>query len=320
VSIRVLREITVPYAIDYAKRFGFDDQYMPPDLSLSLGSASVTPIELASAFGVFANGGFKIQPHFIERIEDPRGNVIYEAPEVVMCDDCDPLELSPLLNEMQAETTGETNEPVVLAGIDPETGEISSDFDPRDAITQLDVVNAPLVIEPRNAFIMNSMMRDVVRRGTARRAGEAIGRSDLGGKTGTTNNQLDAWFAGFSSDRVAAAWIGSDGLDPLGRGEAGGVAALPMWTEYMQTMLANTEERTLPEPEGLEQVRIDWKSGEPTAGGSGETLLEYFYSENRPRAQRAVAAPRSSSGNGSTSSVAVPVTRQQQKEAVEELF
>jgi len=321
VSIRVLREITVPYAIDYAKRFGFDEQYMPPDLSLSLGSASVTPMELASAFGVFANGGYKVQPHFIERIEDPRGNVIYTAPKVVMCDDCDPNEVSPLINEMQAETTGETNEPVVLAGIDPETGEISADFDPKEAVTQLDVVNAPLVIEPRNAFIMNSMMRDVVRRGTARRAGEALGRADLGGKTGTTNNQLDAWFSGFSSDMVAAAWIGSDGLDPLGRGEAGGVAALPMWTEYMQAMLADSEEKTLDEPQGLERIRIDWKSGEPTAGDSGESLLEYFYAENRPQSRQTAAAPRASNGNSAgTSAVAAPATRQQQKEAVEELF
>lgn len=324
VSIRVLREITVPYAIDYAKRFGFEEKYMPPDLSLSLGSASVTPMELAAAFGVFANGGYKVQPHFIERIEDPRGNVIYTAPKVVMCDDCDPLDVSPLLSEMQIETTGKAagdeDESAVLAGIDPETGEINPDFDPRDAVTQLDVVNAPLIIEPRNAFIMNSMMRDVVRRGTARRAGEALGRSDLGGKTGTTNNQLDAWFSGFSSDMVAAAWIGSDGLDPLGRGEAGGVAALPMWTEYMQTMLADSEEKTLDEPQGLEQIRIDWKSGEPTAGGSGESLLEYFYAENRPEAVRTVAAPRAPSTNNSSGSVAAPVTRQSQKEAVEELF
>lgn len=326
VSIRVLREITVPFAIDFAKRFGFDEKYMPPDLSLSLGSASITPMELASGFGVFANGGYKIQPHFIERIEDPRGNVIYTAPKVVLCDDCDPLEESPLINEMRAETLGDA-EPKVLAGVDPETGELSSDFDPREAVTQLDVVNAPLVIEPRNAFIMNSMMRDVVRRGTARRAGEALGRSDLGGKTGTTNNQLDAWFSGFSDSMVAAAWIGSDGLDPLGRGEAGGVAALPMWTEYMQTMLEGVEEVTLEEPSGLEQIRIDWASGQPSTG-SGESLMEYFFNDNRPRSNSAAASPRAPSNGASSSSrlgggnsvSAVPATRQDQKEAVEELF
>lgn len=322
VSIRVLREITVPYAIDYAKRFGFQEKYMPPDLSLSLGSASVTPMELASAFGVFANGGYKTQPHFIERIEDPRGNVIYTAPKVVLCDDCDPLSESPLLDEMRAETQDDDSTPVVVAGVDPDTGEINSDFNPREAITQLDVVNAPLIIEPRNAFIMNSMMRDVVRRGTARRAGEALGRADLGGKTGTTNNQLDAWFSGFSSDMVVAAWIGSDGLDPLGRGEAGGVAALPMWTEYMQTMLEGTEEKTLPEPSGLERIRIDWKSGAPTSG-SGESLLEYFFVENRPKSNNVAAVPRvstSSGSGGSGGAVAAPVTRQDQKEAVEDLF
>ncbi len=318
VSIRVLREITVPFAIDHAKRFGFEEQNMPPDLSLSLGSASVTPMELASAFGVFANGGYKIQPHFIDRIEDPRGNVIYTAPKVVLCDDCDPFEQNPLLSEMRAETLGDDVEPEVLAGVDPDTGEISSDFDPRDAVTQLDVVNAPRVIEPRNAFIMNSMMRDVVRRGTARKAGEKLGRADLGGKTGTTNNQLDAWFSGFSSEMVAAAWIGSDGLEPLGRGEAGGVAALPMWTEYMQSMLNGVEEEILEEPNGLERIRIDWKSGKP-ASGSGESLLEYFYAENRPKAQAVADAPRST-GGGSNNTAALPTSQRDQKEAVEELF
>ena len=323
VSIRVLREITVPYAIDYAKRFGFEEKHMPPDLSLSLGSASVTPMELASAFGVFANGGYKIQPHFIERIEDPQGNVIYTAPKVVLCDDCDPFNESPLLNEMRAETGEESSEPKILAGVDPDTGEISTDFNPREAVTQLDVVNAPLVIEPRNAFIMNSMMRDVVRRGTARRAGEALGRNDLGGKTGTTNNQLDAWFSGFSSDMVAAAWIGSDGLDPLGRGEAGGIAALPMWTEYMQTMLEGKAEESLAEPTGLERIRIDWNTGDPSSG-TDESLLEYFFVENQPTSLNAAVSQQQSSGSASggraSGAVVVPNNRQDQKEAVEELF
>lgn len=320
VSIRVLREITVPFAIDYATRFGFEEQHMPPDLSLSLGSASVTPMELTAAFGVFANGGYKIEPHFIERIEDPRGNVIYTAPKVVLCDDCDPAVKSTMIEEMRAETLGLSTRPALVAEVDPDTGEISSDYDPRKAVIQLDIVNAPLVVEPRNAYILNSMMRDVVSRGTARRAGEALGRSDLGGKTGTTNNQLDAWFSGFSKDHVASAWVGSDGLDPLGRGEAGGVAALPIWTEYMQTMLQGLEGEPLPEPEGLERVRIDWKSGQPSAGDSGgETLLEYFFAENQPEQTRAQAAPRAATASNNGAAV-VPASRQDQKEAVEELF
>jgi len=307
VSIRVLREITVPYAIDYAERFGFEEKYMPPDLSLSLGSASVTPMELASAFGVFANGGYRIQPHFIDRIEDPRGNIIYTAPKVVLCDDCDSLFESPLPNEIAAETEEASSEPAVIAGVDPDTGEINSDFNPREAVTQLDVVNAPRVIEPRNAFIMNSMMRDVVRRGTGRRAGEALGRTDLGGKTGTTNNQLDAWFSGFSSEMVATAWIGSDGLDPLGRGEAGGIAALPMWTEYMQTMLEGTAEEALAEPTGLERIRIDRRTGDPTSG-SDDSVLEYFMVENRPEQGDGAAV-----ANGGSIQVfrLVPVVQQQ---------
>ncbi len=287
-------------------------------------------MELATGMGVFANGGYKIQPYFIERIEDPRGNVIYTAPEVVLCDDCDPQEESPLISEMRAETLGDNGEPVVLAGVDPETGELSSDFDPRDAVTQLDVVNAPMVIEPRNAFVMNSMMRDVVRRGTAKTAGEALGRSDLGGKTGTTNNQLDAWFSGFSDDTVVAAWLGSDGLEPLGRREAGSIAALPMWTEYMQTMLDGVSEVTPEAPSGLKQMRIDWKSGKPSSG-SGQSLMEFFFDDNVPHGSSAPASTSASSGGGAAvgaaggsagarSVTAAPTTRQDQKDAVEELF
>ena len=278
VSVRVLREIGIPFAIDHARRFGFEEKDMPPDLSLALGSATVTPMELTRAFSVFANGGYRVQPHFIERIEDPRGRVVYAAPKVVLCDDCDAALASPLEAEMEAENEvlleAPADDGAVVAGA---AGEPSTGAAPVVPVPP-DTIDAPRVLDARNAWLMSSMMREVVRRGTARRAGEALGRGDLAGKTGTTNNQLDAWFAGYNDRVVAAAWVGSDGLDPLGRGEAGGVAALPMWTAFMAERLAGVPESERREPAGIETVRIDVKSGEPAAGDG--TMLEMFMDDN----------------------------------------
>lgn len=346
VSVRVLREIGIPFAIDHARRFGFAESNLPPDLSLALGSAAVTPIELATAFGVFANGGYKVQPHFIDRIEDPRGRVVYATPRVILCDDCNAEEPSPLQAEMDAENevptlaegtddsaleaaTGEAGDAAAAADAlgDPEA-QLAADAAEETArraradLMPPDTIDAPRVLDARNAWIMSSMMREVVRRGTARRAGEALGRSDLGGKTGTTNNQLDAWFAGFNDKVVAAAWIGSDGLDPLGRGEAGGVAALPMWTAYMAETLKDVPETELTEPPGIETLRIDQKTGEPASGDG--TMLEIFMDDNLPdgadvRTDGVDGATVSDSGDESAAQLEPRTAREQIKE-VEQLF
>lgn len=287
VSVRVLREIGIPYAIEHATRFGFAAGNLPPDLSLALGSAAVTPMELATGFAVFANGGYRIQPHFIDRIEDPRGEVVYATPKVVFCDDCNAEEPSPLQSEMDAENdlpelAKATDDSVPVSAEEREAAEAAEELArvEREKLMPPDTIDAPRVLDARNAWIMNSMMREVVQRGTARRAGEALGRKDLAGKTGTTNNQLDAWFAGYNSSVVATAWIGSDGLDPLGRGEAGGVAALPMWTSFMATTLDGVPEGLGDEPPGIETIRIDRKSGEPATGE--DSIFELFMDDNLP--------------------------------------
>ena len=320
VSVRVLREITIPYAIEHAQRFGFTESQMPPDLSLALGSASLTPMELASAFSVFANGGYRVQPHFIERIEDARGNVIYSAPKVVLCDDCGLAEIEG--NALDDEMAAESEQSVASNESSAEGANPAATI----ASAPLDVVNAPRVIDARNAFIMTSMMQEVVQRGTARRAGEALGRQDLAGKTGTTNNQLDAWFGGFSPDIVATAWIGSDGLDPLGRGEAGGVAALPMWTSFMGTMLEGVPQQELVEPEGIETISIDLKTGEPATGDG--TRMEYFYDTNLPEGveldEEGETVATRSLGDAQSEGVAAPLSERQEKrqkaKQVEQLF
>ncbi len=329
VSVRVLRQIGIPYVVDFAQRFGFLKENLPPDLSLSLGSAAVTPIELTSAFSVFANGGYKVPAHFIERVEDPRGNVLYSTPKVVFCDDCDPRFVNPLQAELGIEETSTDGQEQGTTTVDEEslavlqnedaTAEESAAASIELKKIQLDTVDAPRVIDARNAYIMTSMMQEVVQRGTARRAGEALGRTDLAGKTGTTNNQLDAWFVGYNADVVASAWIGSDGLNPLGRRESGGIAALPIWTEFMSRVLADTPPALLPEPVGVARVRIDRATGEPGAGDN--TMFELFMDENMPEGvevERLQSAERQSANGG----VEIPVrkTRKERVKEVESLF
>jgi penicillin-binding protein 1A len=200
VSIRILQQITPQYAQDYVTRFGFDADKHPAYLTMALGAGSVTPWQMVGAYSVFANGGYRINPHVVTRITDDTGKVLAEA--------------SP-----------------VRAG---------------DESTR--------VLDRRNAFIMTSMMNDVTKYGTAARAGAVLKRGDLAGKTGTTNDHIDAWFAGFQSTLVGIAWIGFDQPKKLGGQETGGVAALPIWINYMQRALKGVPESMLPLPEGVINV------------------------------------------------------------------
>lgn len=232
VSIRILKSIGTSYARDYITRFGFAAKDHPPYLTMALGAGSVTPWQMASAYSVFANGGYRVNPHIITRITDASGKVIEEA------------------------------KPVVAS------------------------VNAPRVIDPRNAFIMTSMMRDVTRIGTASKARE-LGRSDLAGKTGTTNNHVDAWFAGYNPKQVGIAWMGYDQPKSLGDMETGGKAALPMWISYMSKVLGNSPEVPYTPPAGIVSIKINPDTGEKTPEFESG-INEYFYQEFPPP----VAAPQ----------------------------
>ena len=215
VSIRILMAITPQYAQEYVTRFGFDPKSHPPYLTMALGAGSVTPLQIAGGYSIFANGGFRVTPYFIDRIEDGKGQI--------------------------------------LARTEPEmVGK-----------------NAQQVIDPRNAFIMTSIMGDVVRRGTAAKAA-ILGRHDLAGKTGTTNDQFDAWFAGFQRTVVAVAWMGYDQPRSLGGSETGGQAALPIWISYMGKALKNVPEYQPTVPEGVVVQSHD--------SGNGMTN-EYYYQE-----------------------------------------
>src|SRR5699024_6579316 len=190
VSIRLLRDIGIDYAIQYIQRFGFNPEQLPRSLSLALGSGSASPLEMARGFAVFANGGYLIKPHLIERIEDAsKEQIIFQAHPAKICQHCEDLE-------------AKQKNPTLTAVHD--TGAV------------IQPIPAPQVITAQNAYIMDSMLQDVIRNGTGRGA-KKLGRHDLAGKTGTTNNQYDAWFAGFNSKIVAVCWVGFDQPQTLGR-------------------------------------------------------------------------------------------------------
>ncbi|MCP5141132.1 MAG: penicillin-binding protein 1A [Gammaproteobacteria bacterium] len=273
VSIRVLRQAGIDHTAAYLERIGFDPNRIPHNLSLALGSAQVTPLELAAAQSVWANGGFRIEPWLVERVEDSNGSILYQADPIVVCPKCDYLDLTKPAKETDDEAdddTGTTNPPPT-----DEAGIVAGPAPTRAA---------PRVVEARNAYLIYDMMRDVVKRGTARRALE-LGRDDLAGKTGTTNDQNDAWFSGYNANMVTIAWVGFDQMGPLGRGEVGGRAALPAWMDYMRVALAGTPPALVPEPPGLVRVRIDPETGEPADPRNPAAEFELFRTEYAPKAR-----------------------------------
>ncbi|HEV7802698.1 MAG TPA: penicillin-binding protein 1A [Burkholderiales bacterium] len=239
VSVRILQAISPQYAQDYISKFGFDPKMHPPYLTMALGAGNVTPIQMVQAYSIFANGGYKVPPYFIERVEDNRGNVLLQA---------------------KPQRAGD---------------------------------GAERAIDPRNAFIMHSMMRDVVRMGTAARAMK-LGRGDLAGKTGTTNDFIDAWFCGFNPTLVAIAWIGFDQPQTLGRNETGGTAALPIWMNYMGPVLKGVPEQPFAPPAGVVAMRVSPETGMRISEGEGG-VVDYFYQEFVPPEGGAASQP---SGGG----------------------
>jgi penicillin-binding protein 1A len=267
VSIRILRAIGASYVVEHAQRFGFTPDQLPRDLTLALGSASVTPLQMARAYAVLANGGYLVDPYYIEHVYDAAGEELYSANPVVACPEC-PAETEVVAltgpAEVAAESSAEMNE------------------DPEAQPTDAPVKAAPQVLTPQNVWQMTSMMRDVIQRGTGRKA-RSLGRKDIAGKTGTTNDQKDGWFSGFNHAVVAVAWVGFDKLEPLGRGETGGRSALPMWIDYMAVALDGVEVKKQQPPPGLVTVRIDPSTGLLAGSGQSDAVFETFREEYVPQ-------------------------------------
>ena len=286
VSIRVLQELGIPRAVRYAERFNFEPRSLPKNLSLALGSGVMTPLQLATGYTAFANGGYAITPRFIDKIVDGAGEVVYQSAVVQYCETnegCIELEKQnggvgsiEDVAVVNTEPDDDVIEPIVAAASDDEALEKAPGI-PQPPL----VIVAPRVLEERNAYIMRSIMREVITRGTARRARD-LGRSDLAGKTGTTNDLYDAWFTGFNSQLVATAWIGYDEQQSMGPRESGGRAALPMWVDYMRVALDGVPEDNEFQPVGIATVRIDRKTGMLAAPGAEGSFFEYFREENMP--------------------------------------
>lgn len=237
VSIRLLQAVGVNRAIDHLSHFGFVENQLPKHLALALGAAQVLPIQLATGYAAFANGGYRIQPYFIQRVENYRGDVLFTANPIRVCHECD----APV-DQADPSATDENGEPPIQVTANPD-GSISTGATGATGATTLpaDYRRAERILTAKTAFDMANILRDVIQHGTGY-AAMKLGRNDLGGKTGTTNDAKDAWFSGFSPDLVAVAWVGFDQPRSLGRREYGGVAALPIWSDYMGKALADTPE------------------------------------------------------------------------------
>lgn len=248
VSIRLLQDLGIDRSRSYIERFGFAPEDLPRNLSLALGTASLTPMEITEGWATFANGGYKIEPYLIERIEDRNGKLLLRA---------NPARVPGSLPNDEDESLADT--------------EVVSE-EPRFA---------EQIIDERTAYIMTSMLQDVIKRGTGRRA-LALGRSDLAGKTGTTNESKDSWFSGYNADYVTTVWAGFDQPESLGRNEYGGTVALPIWMSYMGAALKDRPNHLPKEPKGILTLRVDPVSGRAASPGTPNAYFELFKSEDTP--------------------------------------
>ncbi|MCC2666129.1 MAG: mrcA [Gammaproteobacteria bacterium] len=253
VSIRLLDLIGIPYAIDYIQRFGFNANQLPPGLSLALGTPLVTPLQMASAYAVFANGGFRVVPFIIDSIRDGQNQLLYQAKPLAACPQCSSL-----------------NKP--------------------------DNTHAPRVISAQNAFLITSTLHDVIQHGTATLA-RSLQRKDLAGKTGTTQNQVDAWFAGYNSDLIAVAWMGYD-HEQRSLHEWGAQAALPLWIQFMQAALQGRPEHPLEQPPGIVSIRIDPVTGKRAPLNDPLAKFEYFMTPYVPAQEQNPASQDNTIASG----------------------
>ncbi len=313
VSIRVLLEIGIPYTIDYLQRFGFPEEQLPNDLTLALGSASLSPLQVATGYAVFANGGFRVEPYLVTRIADGSGRQVYRANPARACPE--PCEARQRLAEQQ-EAADSDNDGAREGEPGQQDVAEAAPLDEGGRPEKLRGIGVPdqdrarqprfaeRVLPEQDAYIMRSMLRDVARRGTGRGT-RALGRDDIAGKTGTTDDQLDAWFSGFNSSVAASAWVGYDQLQSLGPNETGARAALPMWIDFMRVALEDTPEVWPDLPPGMVTVRIDPETGEYAGPGTDDAMFEVFRAGNAPEPSSSTAhrgdAPGSSGGGGGSS-------------------
>lgn len=286
VSIRVLRSLGIPTVINGLERFGFDKTQIPRDLTIALGTLAATPVQLATGYATFANGGYKVNSYLVERIENERGEVVYEANPLRVCRTCERADIArqTLLVPEQAESE--------LAFAEFDADATVSATDTKLVLPIDDKPYAPRIVDERVIYLLDSILKDVVKRGTGRLARQ-LERADIAGKTGTTNGPRDTWFAGYSPDMVTISWVGFDQNSLLGKREFGSSAAMPIWIDFMRVALAGKPQKLPVQPDGIVTVRIDPETGLRAEPGDPDAIFEYFLEENAP-------AVRSDSGTDSS--------------------
>lgn len=242
-AVRLYDQVGDDKVLEFAAKFGFQTQNFPRnDLTVALGSQDVQPLEIVTAYSAIANGGYKVEPWLIKEISNLTDGLIYKARPITVCENC-----PSLLSDAAAET-----------------------------------IPAPRIIEPQVAFILNSMLRSVIEEGSGARVNREIGRSDLMGKTGTTNGPQELWFSGFNRDIATTVFIGFDQPEPLGEREQGATIAVPIWIDFMKAALQGMPERIMHRPDGIEDRLINKTTGAPATPGEPDTMFEYFRTENAP--------------------------------------
>jgi penicillin-binding protein 1A len=287
VSVRILRGTGLGPALRHIEPFGLPPSALPRDLSLALGSGGASPWDLAAGYAAFASGGFRIDHYFLERVEDSNRNVVFQAQPSFACASCETVWIEERqsgapVDAVEDETAPPNAQPVDEVPVYSSFAEMSThgmewrpDVEETPVFFAARADSALRVITAENAYLIYDMMRDVIQRGTGRRARE-LGRPDLAGKTGTSNDRRDAWFSGFNGDLVATAWVGFDQDRSLGAGEEGSRTALPVWKYFMKEALANSPKALIERPPGIITARIVPESGLIAPAGYDGAIFEIF--------------------------------------------
>jgi penicillin-binding protein 1A len=276
VSVRLLMGMGLDYARDYISDFGFARADLPNGPSLALGSASITPLDLTAAFAVFANEGYAVKPQFLHRVSDSNGSIVIEPEWRSVCRSCP----EPLLTR-EVETVAENAVEIPDGPRRVRLGETENEDQPPPLVGPVVPTAAEQILSPPTSWLVHSMLADVITSGTGRRA-LTLNRSDLAGKTGTTNDLRDTWFAGTGGGIVTTVWVGMDDNESLGRQEQGGRTALPLWVDYMAVALQDRPEASKSVPVGLVQALINPETGLRAPPGSRGAIQEWFHSGNLP--------------------------------------
>lgn len=277
VSVRLLLfETGIGNAVRHIAKFGFSDATLIRNGSLALGGGDASPLDMAQGYAMLANGGHAVKPYVIDSIFGPNDETLYRASPAIVCDECVPDESAqPVRNDMRFVEDKLLDQEAILE----QMADVVTTYRPNatDAPELFEGMNiAPQAITPQNAFLVQDMMRDVIRRGTGVRARRELGRSDLSGKTGTSNDRRDAWFGGFNADLAAVVWVGYDDSSSLGPREEGSRTALPIWIEFARIAFRGVPEHQMPMPEGIVTVKIDEETGCPARAGQANAIFEVF--------------------------------------------